>query len=107
MNGSPISTGSVSKDAKGRIIFDASLGVQLPYNDNIEILRLIPKNKNIEIYVLDSDGVTENLLKTVVVGTPFVGSLILSGSEEVRFKADGGGAAEFQILARAFGKGQF
>lgn len=107
MNGSPISNGTVTKDAKGRIVFDASVGVQLPFNENVEILRIVPKTKDVEIYVLEVDGVTEKLIKTVTAASPFVGSFIMNGAEEVRFKAAGGGAAQFQILARAFGKGQF
>jgi hypothetical protein len=106
MDGSPLAAGTVTKNAQGSIVFDASAGVQLPFKQNVEILRLVPIGANIEIYTVDADG-ADRLIQTITAAAPFVGSFVVSGSETIKFKAAGGGAGHFQMLARAFGRGQF
>lgn len=89
-------SGAIVKNDRGQYVVTLTAGFKPFWGGNWELLRVIPKSGNVLVRVLESDGVTKATLLTVAAATPFVGSAIFNGKEDVFFEATG----EFQLLVR-------
>jgi hypothetical protein len=89
-------SGSIVKNNKGQLVVTVTAGFKPFWGGNWELLRVVPKSGNVLVRAVESDGTTKTTLLTVAAGTPFMGSAIFNGKEDIFFEA----TAEFQILVR-------
>lgn len=93
--------GTLEKNAQGQLVFTMTEGFKLPFGVAVVVDRIQAVTGDVTLYTLDSTG-AEKLLKTITVAAPFIGQMVIGGKEEIRFKC--AGAAEFQMVIRAFDK---
>ena len=89
---------AITKNNKGQLVVSLkpdATNFKPFWQETVEILRILPSTGTVEVKVEGSDS-NQLTLKTVTNAEPFVGSMFLSGRENVFFEFSG----ELQLLVR-------